>query len=200
MFTSRAEYRLSLRHDTADLLLTPYAIETNLVDLQRRESFERRLRTIEEVENLLQSHKISHEDIAQMPELEGHLGQALSDALRDPKVGCLYDDETEALARLAKILPESMGMQASGVITALLNERYKGYQEKENRLASRLARAEKLFIPQGFDYKAVKGLSQEALEKLSSSQPLTLGQASRIPGVRYSDIALLYIALIKPRR
>jgi len=167
--------------------------------LQRRESFERRLRTIEEVENLLQSHKISHEDIAQMPELEGHLGQALSDALRDPKVGCLYDDETEALARLAKILPESMGMQASGVITALLNERYKGYQEKENRLAHRLARAEKLFIPQGFDYKAVKGLSQEALEKLSSSQPLTLGQASRIPGVRKSDIALLYIALSKPK-
>jgi tRNA uridine 5-carboxymethylaminomethyl modification enzyme len=200
MFTSRAEYRLSLRHDTADLRLTPYAIETNLVDLQRRESFERRLRTIEEAENLLQSHKISHEDIAQMPELEGHLGQALSDALRDPKVGCLYDDETEALARLAKILPESMGMQASGVITALLNERYKGYQEKENRLAHRLARAEKLFIPQGFDYKAVKGLSQEALEKLSSSQPLTLGQASRIPGVRKSDIALLYIALSKPQR
>jgi len=200
MFTSRAEYRLSLRHDTADLRLTPYAVEMKLVDSRRRENFEHRVRTIEEVKALLEGHKINHEDIAQLPELEGHLGQALSDAIRDPKVGSLYDDEIIALSRLAKILPQTASMQASGVITALLNERYKGYQEKENRLASRLAHAEKLLIPRGFDYKAVKGLSQEASEKLSASQPLTLGQASRIPGVRKSDVALLYIALSKRPR
>jgi len=88
-------------------------------------------------------------------------------------------------------------MQASGVLTAVLNERYRGYLEKEARLAGRLSKAEKLFIPETFDYSMVMGLSKEAQEKLTAQHPLTLGEASRIPGVRKSDVALLYIALAR---
>jgi tRNA uridine 5-carboxymethylaminomethyl modification enzyme len=125
------------------------------------------------------------------------VGQALAEALRDPKIGALLDDEADALARIARLLPQTATMQASGVLTALLNERYKGYLEKEERLANRLSKADKLFIPAEFDYSYLKGLSREAQEKLTAQRPLTLGQASRIPGVRKSDVALLYIALAK---
>lgn len=197
MFTSRAEYRLALRHDTSDLRLTPYAIEIGLADEQRRECFERRLRTIEEVKELLDGRKVQREDCVQIPELGNHVGQALAEALRDPKIGALLDDEADALARIARLLPQTATMQASGVLTALLNERYKGYLEKEERLANRLSKADKLFIPAEFDYSYLKGLSREAQEKLTAQRPLTLGQASRIPGVRKSDVALLYIALAK---
>jgi tRNA uridine 5-carboxymethylaminomethyl modification enzyme len=197
MFTSRAEYRLALRHDTADLRLTPYAIEIGLADEQRRECFEKRLRTIGEVKELLVSRKVQREDCAQIPELGSHIGQALADALRDPNIGALLDDEAEARARIGLLLPQTADMQTSSVLTALLNERYRGYLEKEERLASRLSKAEKLFIPEGFDYSQVTGLSKEAQEKLTAQRPLTLGQASRIPGVRKSDVALLYIALAR---
>jgi len=197
MFTSRAEYRLALRHDTADLRLTPYAIEIGLADEQRRECFEKRLRTIGEVKELLVSRKVQREDCAQIPELGNHIGQTLADALRDPNIGALLDDEAEARARIGLLLPQTADMQTSSVLTALLNERYRGYLEKEERLASRLSKAEKLFIPEGFDYSQVTGLSKEAQEKLTAQRPLTLGQASRIPGVRKSDVALLYIALAR---
>jgi len=197
MFTSRAEYRLALRHDTADLRLTPYAIEIGLADEQRRECFEKRLRTIGEVKELLVSRKVQREDCVQIPELGSHIGQALADALRDPNIGALLDDEAEARARIGLLLPQTADMQTSSVLTALLNERYRGYLEKEERLASRLSKAEKLFIPEGFDYSQVTGLSKEAQEKLTAQRPLTLGQASRIPGVRKSDVALLYIALAR---
>ncbi len=195
MFTSRAEYRLALRHDTADLRLTPYAIEIGLADERRRECFEKRLRTIDEVKDLLANRKVRREDCAQTPDLESHVGQALAEALRDPKIGPLLDDETAALAFIVRLLPQTETMQASGVLTALLDERYRGYLEKEERLASRLSKAEKLLIPEGFSYSKVVGLSKEAQEKLGAQRPLTLGQASRIPGVRKSDVALLYIAL-----
>ncbi len=197
MFTSRAEYRLALRHDSADLRLTPYALEIGLADERRRESFERRLRAIDETKELLASRKVARDDIESMPELEGHLGQPLADALRDPKVGALLDDEVSALDWIARLLPRTGELPHSSVITALLNERYRGYLEKEERLANRLSKADKLLIPANFDYSSGKGLSKEALEKLSALRPLSLGQASRTPGVRKSDAALLYIALTR---
>jgi tRNA uridine 5-carboxymethylaminomethyl modification enzyme len=198
MFTSRAEYRLALRHDTADLRLTPYAIEIGLADERRRECFEKRLQSIDEVKDLLSRRKVQKEDSALIPELEKHVGQTLADAIRDPKIGALLDDEAEALSHIARLLPETAVMQTSSVLTAVLNERYKGYLEKEERLAARLSKADKMLIPDNFDYSQVKGLSKEASEKLSIQRPLTIGQASRIPGVRKSDVALLYIAISRP--
>lgn len=197
MFTSRAEYRLALRHDSADMRLTPYALEIGLADERRRESFERRLRAIDETKELLASRKVARDDTASMPELEGHLGQPLADALRDPRVGALLDDEASALSWIARLLPGTAGMPRSALLTALLDERYRGYLEKEERLANRLSKAEKLLISADFEYGSVKGLSKEATEKLSGQRPLSLGQASRIPGVRKSDVALLYIALTR---
>lgn len=200
MFTSRAEFRLALRHDTADLRLTPYAMEIGLADEQRRECFERRLRSIDEVKNLLVSRKIVREDCMVVPDLEGNIGQSFADALRNPKIGALVDDDKTLLRDISKLLPEIARFRPSSVMTALLNERYRGYLEKEERLAKRLSKSDTLHIPTDFDFKEVKGLSKESLEKLIAVRPLTLGQASRISGVRQSDVALLYIALAKRSR
>jgi tRNA uridine 5-carboxymethylaminomethyl modification enzyme len=200
MFTSRAEFRLALRHDTADLRLTPYAMEIGLADERRRECFEKRLRSIDEVKNLLVSRKIVREDCALVPQLESNVGKTFAEALRNPKIGALLDDEETLLRDISQILPEIAKFQPSSVMTALLNERYRGYLEKEERLAKRLSKADTLHIPTDFDFKAVKGLSKESIEKLIAMRPLTLGQASRIPGVRQSDVALLYIALAKRSR
>jgi len=195
MFTSRAEYRLALRHDTADIRLTPYALSLGLADERRQAAFERRLAGIDETKALLAARRIKREDIDLVPELAPHLGRSLANALRDPHVGARLDDNAEALALMALLLPETGRIQASSVLTAVLDERYKGYIEKEERLAARLSHAEKMSIPAEFDYASIRGLSKEAVEKLSAVRPLTLGQASRVPGVRKSDVALLYIAL-----
>lgn len=200
MFTSRAEFRLALRHDTADLRLTPYAMEIGLADEQRRECFEKRLRSIDEVKNLLVSRRIVHEDCTILPDLEGNIGQTFAEALRNPKIGALLDDEKALLRDISQLLPEIAGFQPSSVVTALLNERYRGYLEKEERLAKRLSKSDMLHIPTDFDFEEVIGLSKESLEKLIAVRPLTLGQASRISGVRQSDVALLYIALAKRSR
>ncbi|MCX8013987.1 MAG: tRNA uridine-5-carboxymethylaminomethyl(34) synthesis enzyme MnmG, partial [Rectinema sp.] len=102
-----------------------------------------------------------------------------------------------ALRLMTALLPKSVRLQTCSVLNAVLDERYKGYLEKEDRLAARLAHAEKMAIPVDFNYASVRGLSKEAIEKLVSVRPLTIGQASRVPGVRKSDIALLYIAVKK---
>lgn len=197
MFTSRAEYRLALRHDTADIRLTPYAISLGLADERRQAAFERRLAGIDETKALLAARRIKKEDIDLVPELAPHIGRNLADALRDPHVGARLDDNAEALSFMALLLPETGRIRASSVLTAVLDERYKGYIEKEERLAARLLHAEKMPIPAEFEYASIRGLSKEAVEKLTAVRPLTLGQASRVPGVRKSDVALLYIALQK---
>jgi tRNA uridine 5-carboxymethylaminomethyl modification enzyme len=84
--------------------------------------------------------------------------------------------------------------------SAELDARYAGYEEKEARLARRMERSESLRIPDGFDYREVAGLSKEAEQRLGEARPLTLGQASRLPGVRNSDAALLLIKLTEESR
>ncbi|MCX7775924.1 MAG: tRNA uridine-5-carboxymethylaminomethyl(34) synthesis enzyme MnmG [Spirochaetaceae bacterium] len=199
MFTSRAEYRLALRHDTADLRLTPYAIKLGLADERRTECLMKRLEAVEEVKSLLKARKVTREDCALVPELEGHLGQSLADALRDPAVGAHFDTDTAA-ADLAAHLLSLRDMPRSALVTAVLDERYHGYLQKEERLAARLHKADHMTVPADFEYAVIPGLSKEAQEKLAAIRPLTLGQAARIPGVRKSDIALLYLALKRLER
>src|SRR5208337_2299217 len=84
--------------------------------------------------------------------------------------------------------------------TAELDARYSGYEEKEARIAGRMERSERIRIPADFDYLEVPGLSTEAAQRLSSMRPLTLGQASRLSGVRSADAALLMVALTRRGR
>jgi tRNA uridine 5-carboxymethylaminomethyl modification enzyme len=195
MFTSRAERRLSLRHDTADLRLTPIAAAIGLADPERLERFERRRSGIEEIRALIEARRVAQADLADgsalAQALAPHLGGSAADALRDP---ALRDCLPSLLPELASRFP------ASWIQTAELDARYSGYAEKEARLAGRMERSDRVRIPEGFDYRAVPGLSAEAAQRLSASRPLTLGQASRMPGVRSSDAALLLVSLTRAGR
>jgi tRNA uridine 5-carboxymethylaminomethyl modification enzyme len=201
MFTSRAERRLALRQDSADLRLTPIAMRLGLADDARREAFERRKSGIAEIASLLDTRRITAADASAEPAYLPHIGEFLADALRDPLIGALADEAPDLKAFLAPLLPGCAGYPDSWLFTAALDARYKGYLEKEERLAARVDRSERLRIPQDFSYERVLGLSAEAIEKLAAVRPLTLGQAARVPGVRKSDAALLYVALSrKPDR
>jgi tRNA uridine 5-carboxymethylaminomethyl modification enzyme len=203
MFTSRAERRLSLRHDTADSRLTPIAAAVGLASPERLERFERKRAGLAEIAALIKERRITRADIAAeigglaAPEypagsgataaLERHIGESLATVLRDP---ALRDCLPALLPGLAARFPRGW------IETAALDARYSGYEEKEARLARRMERSERLRIPQEFDYRAVAGLSTEAAQRLSAVRPLTLGQASRVPGVRSSDAALLLVRLL----
>lgn len=197
MFTSRAERRLALRQDSADLRLTPMAMEMGLVDEERREIFEKRRQGIDELSALLAGRKIAPADARDNQDFLPHVGESLATALRDPRIGALVDAQSDNKSFLAPLIPESAAYSESWVQTATLDVRYMGYLEKEERLAARVDRSDRLRIPQGFSYRKVLGLSSESIEKLEAVQPLTLGQASRVPGVRKSDSALLYVALLR---
>ncbi|HWR11897.1 MAG TPA: tRNA uridine-5-carboxymethylaminomethyl(34) synthesis enzyme MnmG [Rectinemataceae bacterium] len=197
MFTSRAERRLALRQDSADLRLTPMAIAMGLADEERREIFERRRKGIDELSALLEGRRITPADAHDNLDFLPHIGESLATALRDPRIGALADAQTGCKAFLVPLIPEGAGFPDSWILTATLDVRYRGYLEKEERLAARVDRSDRMRIPQGFIYREVLGLSSESIEKLESVQPLTLGQASRVPGVRKSDLALLYVALLR---
>lgn len=197
MFTSRAERRLALRQDSSDLRLTPISIGIGLADGRRREAFEKRLAGIGEIRHLMEARKLGQSDCADFSCLFPHLGESLETALRDPAVGALADSQASSADFIGKLVPDLGHFPASWLATALLDARYAGYLEKEERLAARLDRADRMRIPSGFDFGKVPGLSKESVEKLAAVRPLTLGQASRIPGVRKSDAALLYVVLVR---
>jgi tRNA uridine 5-carboxymethylaminomethyl modification enzyme len=195
MFTSRAERRLALRHDSADLRLTPLGISLGLVSEERKDKFEKRKNGIDEIQHLISSRRVRKADIDTIEALRPHLGESLEVALRDPFLGKVMDESASARDFMSRLIPEAKEYPESSTQTALLEARYKGYLEKESRIASRLDRSERLRIPSDFDYRAIPGLSKEAMEKLEAVKPLTLGQAARVTGVRKSDLALLYIVV-----
>ncbi|HNX73627.1 MAG TPA: tRNA uridine-5-carboxymethylaminomethyl(34) synthesis enzyme MnmG [Spirochaetales bacterium] len=199
MFTSRAERRLALRQDSADLRLTPVGIGLGLVDEARRAAFEARKKGIDEISDLLAARRIQKDDCMIDQAFAQHVGEPLELALRDPLLGARLDERRDPRSFLSSLLPEVTRYPESWVTTATLDARYAGYLEKENRLASRVERADRLKIPADLDYRAIPGLSAESTEKLEAVRPLTLGQAERIPGVRKSDIALLYVVLARSK-
>jgi len=188
MFTSRAEHRLSLRCDTADLRLTPRAAEIGLATAERIELFERKRAGVAEISELLRARRVQQIDVAESPALLAHLGESIADALRDP----------EFRGGLLRVMPElAERFPAEWIETAELDARYAGYIEKESRLAGRMSKAERMKIPEDFDFRTVLGLSKEAVLKLEAVRPETVGQAARISGVRAADAALLLASLVK---
>ena len=170
MFTSRAEHRLSLRHDTADQRLTPVAASIGLASKGRMEGFERKMEMISDAVSVLKSIKAD--------------GKSLYEKLREPDADVLEMDVPE-LSRFPKSLLQ----------TIELDVRYEGYLKRQEREVEKAKKQENMVIPPDFDYDIVDGISSESKEKLKAVRPLSIGQASRISGVRVSDIAVLAVAV-----
>jgi tRNA uridine 5-carboxymethylaminomethyl modification enzyme len=188
MFTSRAEHRLVLRHDTADSRLCPKARELGLVQEQRWERFQRKTHALEVIRELLRNRTVpglrEQERSGAAPSLRPHGGDTLERTLTDTAVH---------LEELFPYAPELEAYPQEWLNRARLDIKYAGYLEKEKRAAARNAKMESIKLDKALDYKAIPGLSAESKEKLSQVHPLTLGQAARIPGVRQGDIALLMV-------
>ncbi|MDT4332835.1 tRNA uridine-5-carboxymethylaminomethyl(34) synthesis enzyme MnmG [Methylomonas sp. MS20] len=193
MFTSRAEYRLQLREDNADLRLTEQGRELGLVDDERWRRFEEKREAIANLQGKLAKKWIRTEsdEAALAEELWGKklLKEAsLMEMLRRPEVDVdnllqHFSDEGDIDEQVA----EQVAIQA----------KYAGYIDRQQTEINRTQRYEHLKLPENVDYSLVSGLSNEVSEKLKKQRPETLGQASRIPGITPAAISLLLVHLKK---
>jgi len=198
MFTSRAEYRLSLREDNADLRLTPKGRELGIVEDDRWRAFEAKRRLLEEETSRLASIVVRAQDIPGDSEIGAVSRDASAhDLLRRPNAR--YEDLI-ALARVgAPAGYEGLESELAEQVARQLEiqARYSGYIQRQSREIERQRKHVTTALPADMDYTAVQGLSNEVREKLARIRPENLGQASRISGVTPAAISLLLIHLKK---
>ena len=196
MFTSRAEYRLQLREDNADLRLTGEGRRLGLVDDGRMRRFEAKRDAVERERNRLAGTRVQPGGLD--PEREvAVLGRALSreasllELLRRPEV------DYRAMAGLVGLSDPLADDQAIRQLE--IQVRYEGYIERQQGEIARLRRQEGTVIPVDLDYALVRGLSAEVRQKLTETRPETVGQAARIPGVTPAAVSLLLVHLKRIR-
>ncbi|MFQ3619882.1 MAG: tRNA uridine-5-carboxymethylaminomethyl(34) synthesis enzyme MnmG [Spirochaetales bacterium] len=185
MFTSRAEYRLNLRHDTADFRLFTKGQERGLHPKEREDLFQKKLETCEKVKHLLQERRITVKEVFPAT-FSSHMGKSFYQALKDPNL---------KLADFYPYLPELSRLRPDWLSVIELDIKYEGYIARQNQEVEKFRKLESRKIPPEFNYDEVEGLSSEARQKLKAIRPLSIGQASRISGIRVSDIALLTLYL-----
>ena len=211
MFTSRAEFRLQLREDNADLRLTELGREVGLVDDARWAHFNRKRDVLARENERLRSTWINP-NVFPATDAERLLGKALEheytlvDLLRRPGIGFDTVAEITAIARPAaavsrETLNGELGQQLAGEVIEQLEiaTKYAGYIDKQNEEVSRAQGLEDLTLPAELDYNQVTALSFEVRQKLNQHRPQTLGQATRISGVTPAAISLLLVHLKKKR-
>jgi tRNA uridine 5-carboxymethylaminomethyl modification enzyme len=194
MFTSRAEYRLLLREDNADLRLTPKGRELGLVDDERMRRFEVKRAAVEREQQRLRASwlrpaTVSDELAAAVLGAPLAREYTLLELLRRPGVGY------PALMTLPGAGP---GVADAAVAEQVeIQARYAGYIERQRDEIERQRRHEETRLPEDLDYAAVHGLSTEARQKLAAARPVSLGQAARVPGVTPAAVSLLLLHLKK---
>jgi tRNA uridine 5-carboxymethylaminomethyl modification enzyme len=191
LFTSRAEYRLLLRHDNADLRLTPLAHELGLVSAARLAAVENRRQAISGELARLASVRLtpSAELISRFRALglpETSQPVSALEYLRRPEVN---------YAHLQALVPAGQALGPVVTEQVEVETKYEGYLRKQKSEVARVARLETRRLPAGMDFSGIQGLRSEARERLARFQPATLGQAARLPGVTPADVFALMVAV-----
>lgn len=194
MFTSRAEYRILLRQDNADLRLTPKGYEIGLVSKKRYEEFLEKKSAVESLVAYAHRQSIKADEICDYLKSVGSepltQGRKLYDILMRNNV--TFVSLMEVLPKLKKFI-ETNKINAEAIEEAEIQIKYKGYIEREKFIAEKLHRLENIRIPDDFDFFSLQALTIEARQKLTRIRPQTIGQASRIPGVSPADVNVLLV-------
>ena len=194
MFTSRAEYRILLRQDNADLRLTPLGHEIGLVTRKNYANFLEKKSLVESLISFARERSIKADEInAYLKSVDSEpltQGRKLSDILMRNNVS--FESLRQVLPALDNFIA-TQGITAEAIEEAEIQIKYRGYIEREKLLAEKLHRLENIAIPDNFDFSQMNALTIEARQKLSRIRPATIGQASRIPGVSPADVNVLLV-------
>lgn len=197
MFTSRAEYRILLRQDNADVRLTPYAELHGTATAERISRFHTKARFYREIMEFSHRTTLKPQSVnpylARIGSVPLSHGTKITDLVSRPEVK--LDDLLVASGVFRDLLPAEAGLRAEVLEAAEVEMKYSGYILRERELAEKMKRLEAIRIRGHFDYSALSQLSTEARQKLSAIDPETLAQASRIPGVSPSDISVLLVLM-----
>ena len=197
MFTSRAEYRILLRQDNADMRLTPYAQKYGLASSKRTERLEQKKKEIGLIEDFCRNFPVKAAKINPFLESVGTTplagGTRIFDLINRPQLSLAsLSSEIKEFKKLLDSITEEKGETMEA---AEIEMKYHGYIARERALADKMQRLEDIRIANHFNYEKLTQLSTEARQKLSTIKPETLAQASRIPGVSPSDISVLLVLL-----
>jgi tRNA uridine 5-carboxymethylaminomethyl modification enzyme len=204
MFTSRAEFRLHLRIDNADRRLTPHGRRLGLINDQVWAEYEQKQSRMVALESLLTTRKVDAEKlaVAGLGDLGSVAGQTWAQLLKRPEVGI-----QPVLHALSNVLAGDPALsyfgeglaqnpEARSAARAVETEiKFAGYLDQQRKAIDKLKAAESVAIPDWIDYSVISGLSREMRETLERVRPITIGQASRIPGVTPAALSLVHVSI-----
>ncbi len=197
MFTSRAEYRILLRQDNADVRLTPKGYTLGLVSNERMELLQYKQQEETRLTDMLRTTLVHPKDINAYLNAMGYAdlphGCKIAELITRP--GITLQGLSEVIPQLKQTI-ESIGRVRDEIVESTeINLKYEGYIQRERLEADKLQRLDAIRIPQGYNYNNLQSLSTEARQKLTKIQPPTIGAASRIPGVSPNDISVLLVMM-----
>ena len=191
MFTSRAEYRILLRQDNADLRLTEIGREIGLVRDDRMQKLDVKQKNTKKAITFFEKTNLDPQEIN--PILQQNQSATIKQKTRAAKILSRPQIKIEDLKDIESVKNLQQEVSKEGLEQAEIQIKYNGYIERENETVKKISKLENIRIPQSFDYKKVAAISSESREKLANIQPTTIGQATRISGVTPSDINVLLV-------